>query len=165
MASSISAGTTTSTGLVCTADTSGSLVLQTNNGTTAVTIDTSQRVGIGTTSPGANLEVKGASGQNIYVSYTSGSQLRLKSDSGDSGVGTTGSTPLLFLINNAEVGRFDTSGRLLAGTTTSTYNGHALQYNPGNPAFGGNRALTGGTHVFGGSTQLTIAATFAYDLY
>jgi hypothetical protein len=56
--------------------------------------------------------VKGASGQNIYVSYTSGSQLRLKSDSGDSGVGTTGSTPLLFLINNGEVGRFDTSGNL-----------------------------------------------------
>jgi len=42
MASSISAGTTSSTGLVVTADTSGALVLQTNNGTTAVTLDTSQ---------------------------------------------------------------------------------------------------------------------------
>ena len=89
-------------------------------GTTAVTVDTSQRVGIGTTSPGANLEVKGASGQNIYVSYTSGSQLRLKSDSGDSGVGTTGSTPLLFLINNGEVARFDSSGNLGIGTTSPT---------------------------------------------
>jgi hypothetical protein len=88
-------------------------------GTTAVTIDTSQRVGIGTTSPSGNLEVKGASGQNIYVSYTSGSQLRLKSDSGDSGIGTTGATPLLFLINNAESMRIDSSGNMLVGTTTT----------------------------------------------
>ena len=42
MASSISAGTTTSTGLVCTADTSGALQLAPNNGTTALTLDTSQ---------------------------------------------------------------------------------------------------------------------------
>jgi hypothetical protein len=42
MASSISAGTTSSTALVATADTTGALVLQTNNGTTALTLDTSQ---------------------------------------------------------------------------------------------------------------------------
>jgi hypothetical protein len=42
MASSISAGTTSSTALVATADTSGSLVLQTNNGTTALTLSTAQ---------------------------------------------------------------------------------------------------------------------------
>jgi hypothetical protein len=72
-------------------------------------IDSAGNVGIGTASPSANLEVKGSSGQNIYVSYTAGSQLRLKSDSSNSGVGTTGSTPLLFLMNNGEVGQFDTS--------------------------------------------------------
>jgi hypothetical protein len=38
---------TTSSGLVTSADNSGSLQLATNNGTTAVTIDTSQNVGIG----------------------------------------------------------------------------------------------------------------------
>jgi hypothetical protein len=42
---------TTSSGLVTSADNSGSLQLATNNGTTAVTIDTSQNVGIGTSSP------------------------------------------------------------------------------------------------------------------
>jgi len=94
------------------------------SGTSAFFIGNNSKVGIGTTSPGANLEVKGASGQNIYVSYTSGSQLRLKSDSGDSGVGTTGSTPLLFLINNGEVGRFDTSGNL--GIGTSALSGYKL---------------------------------------
>ena len=76
-------------------------------------------VGIGTNNPGANLEVSGATGQNIYVTYVSGSQLRLKSDSGDSGVGTTGSTPLLFLINNAEKARIDTSGNVGIGTGSS----------------------------------------------
>ena len=117
MTTTINASNSGSGGLVQTADASGILALQTA-GTTAVTIDASQRVGIGTTSPGANLEVKGSSGQNIYVSYTSGSQLRLKSDSGDSGVGTTGSTPLLFLISNGEVARFDTSGNLGINTTS-----------------------------------------------
>jgi len=42
MASSISAGTTSATALVHTADTTGSLVLQTNNGTTALTLSTAQ---------------------------------------------------------------------------------------------------------------------------
>ena len=50
---------TLSNGLVTSADNSGSLQLQTNNGTTAVTIDTSQNVGIGTTSPAAKLQVAG----------------------------------------------------------------------------------------------------------
>lgn len=48
---------TTTTGLVSSADNSGSLQLATNNGTTAVTIDTSQNVGIGTATPGVALEV------------------------------------------------------------------------------------------------------------
>jgi len=42
MASTISAGTSSGTALQVTADTTGSLVLATNGGTTALTIDTSQ---------------------------------------------------------------------------------------------------------------------------
>lgn len=52
MASIISAGTTSGTSLNLSADTSGVLQLATNGTTTAVTIDTSQNVGIGTASPG-----------------------------------------------------------------------------------------------------------------
>lgn len=52
---------TTSSGLVTSADNSGSLQLATNNGTTAVTIDTSQNVGIGTTSPTGKLDVSSSS--------------------------------------------------------------------------------------------------------
>lgn len=48
MASIISAGTTSGTSLNLSGDTSGVLQLATNGSTTAVTVDTSQRVGIGT---------------------------------------------------------------------------------------------------------------------
>ena len=54
MTTTINASTTA--GLVNTADTSGVLALQTA-GTTAVTVDASQNVGIGTASPNARLEV------------------------------------------------------------------------------------------------------------
>jgi len=59
MSCTINASTTA--GLVSTADLSGSLQLQTNSGTTAVTIDTSQNVGIGTTSPASKLHVESSS--------------------------------------------------------------------------------------------------------
>jgi hypothetical protein len=55
--SSISAGTTSGTALVSTGDTTGNLVLQTNGTTTAVTIDTSQNVGVGGTSFGSGAVV------------------------------------------------------------------------------------------------------------
>jgi hypothetical protein len=48
---------TTTNGVAVSGDNSGSLALQTNNGTTAVTITTGQQVGIGTTSPTANTQV------------------------------------------------------------------------------------------------------------
>jgi len=71
---------TTSSGLQVAPDNSGSLQLQTNNGTTAVTIDTSQNVGIGTTSPSQRLHVTSNNGQ-ILAEATGASQnpsLKLK---------------------------------------------------------------------------------------
>jgi hypothetical protein len=50
---------TTTNGVVIQPDNSGSLQLATNSGTTAVTIDTSQNVGIGTSSPDEKLDVNG----------------------------------------------------------------------------------------------------------
>jgi hypothetical protein len=57
MASTIAAGTTSGTAIAIAGDTSGVLQLQTNGTTAAVTIDTSQNVGIGTSSPATKLEV------------------------------------------------------------------------------------------------------------
>ena len=61
MASLISAGTSTNTAVSITGDTTGALALATNNGTTALTIDTSQNVGIGTASPAGQLHLAKAS--------------------------------------------------------------------------------------------------------
>jgi hypothetical protein len=61
----------TSAGLVQTADTSGVLQLQTNSGTTALTIDTSQRVGIGTTSPSTKLNLNATTAPTIITEVTS----------------------------------------------------------------------------------------------
>ena len=63
---------TTTNGVVIEPDNSGSLELQTNSGTTALTIDTSQNVGIGTTSPNAaaKLEASGSGNTRIYATST-----------------------------------------------------------------------------------------------
>jgi hypothetical protein len=58
MASIISAGTTSGTALNMAGDTSGVLQLATNGSTTAVTVDASQNVGIGTTNPSYKLDLR-----------------------------------------------------------------------------------------------------------
>jgi hypothetical protein len=68
MASIVSAGTTSGTALNMSGDTSGVLQLASNNGTTAVTIDTSQNVGIVNTSPVSYF----SSARNLVVGTTSG---------------------------------------------------------------------------------------------
>ena len=80
MASTISAGLTTTTALVYSADTSGVLQLQTNGTTTAVTIDTAQNVGVGVT-PSASWATnwKGVqfSGAGSLFGNTAGNQISL----------------------------------------------------------------------------------------
>lgn len=76
MASVISAGTTSTTALNLSGDTTGVLQLQTNGTTTAMTIDTSQNVGIGTSSPPSdtNLTVLGNFQTGFYRNVTSGAR-------------------------------------------------------------------------------------------
>jgi hypothetical protein len=137
-----------SAGLKSTAGNDGVLILQTTTSggtaTTAVTIDTSQNVGIGTSSPSQKLE--------IYGSQTTPVSIKLRNDNG----ATTGGTSLVFgnyagtdvaylnsqtdgsnfnvkLWNasgylafgaaNQERMRIDSSGNLLVGTTTSPGSG------------------------------------------
>jgi hypothetical protein len=127
---------TTTNGVVIQPDNSGSLVLQTNSGTTALTIDTSQNVGIGTTSPTAlrtkNLEVSSA-GANDGAAVIVGKRgsgiatLRL------TGLDTTVGTDINFNFpNTGDLGFFDrasstnrltidSSGNLAVANTVSGY--------------------------------------------
>ena len=74
MAVTINASTTA--GLVQTADTSGVLALQTA-GTTAITVDASQNVGIGTASPTTKLDNTGSFRSTGATDPTSGTGLEL----------------------------------------------------------------------------------------
>jgi hypothetical protein len=67
MASVISAGTTSGTSLNLSGDTSGVLQLASNGSTTAMTIDTSQNVGIGTASPSRNLSITSSGNTTLQV--------------------------------------------------------------------------------------------------
>ena len=109
MTTIINASTTGTGGLVQTADASGILAFQTA-GTTAVTIDGSQNVGIGTTSPGAKLDVSGNmlfSAVNPFLRFNAG---------GPQVYVTTGNT-LQFSMNGgtSEAMRIDSSGRVGIG--------------------------------------------------
>ena len=93
MASIISAGTTSGTSLNLSGDTSGVLQFQTNGSTTAMTITTAQRVGIGTTTPTTNLQVTGA-GSGTFGAYNDplivkGSDYTLLYVNGTNGVAAT----------------------------------------------------------------------------
>jgi hypothetical protein len=111
------------------ADTSGNLVFQSGGNVTAMTIDSSQNVGIGTSSPLSVFDVVvGASGaRRLLVNYddtlitvkgasntAAPEALRLVADNIRFNTGTTGS--------GTERARIDSSGRVLINTTTADNN-------------------------------------------
>jgi hypothetical protein len=104
LASQINASNSGFGGIVSTGDSSGQLQLQTA-GTTAVTIDTSQNVGIGTSSPSYNLDVVG----NVNGSVTSAVQ--------NSNSGTSGFARFLAIANggNAQFGMTSTGYTAITG--------------------------------------------------
>jgi len=122
MASTINASTTGGGGIISSADSSGVLQLQTA-GTTAVTVDASQNVGIGTASPAAagagyiNLTVNGSTSGFVDVKNTTVTG-RFQANASDFAVNVTGAYPLTFLTSNTERMRIDSSGNLLIGATS-----------------------------------------------
>lgn len=120
MASIVSAGTTSATALNMSADTSGVLQLASNNGTVALTVNTSQNVGIGTSSPTAKLEVYDATtavarvtaGTEIFEIRNTGSEVRLAVVSAD---------PMTFRTSNVEAMRIDSNGNVGVGVTDAGY--------------------------------------------
>ena len=131
MASVISAGTTSGTSLNLSGDTSGVLQLASNGSTTAVTIDTSQNVGIGTSSPSSF-----AATTNLALGTgSSGAALTVFTGTAQTGAvyfadGTTSadryrgaieyshsSNALLFTTDASERMRIDSSGNVGIGGT------------------------------------------------
>ena len=129
MASIINAAT--SGGLVTTADTSGILQLQTA-GTTAVTVDASQKVGIGTTSPAKPLNVVSSATTEVWVESSSTQKAILNLNAGDVSVGMTstynaGGTaarPFIFYNVSTPLLQFDLGKSIaLQGASTATGTG------------------------------------------
>ena len=122
-------------------------------GTAAVVIDSSGRVGIGTTSPGATLAVNGninladtgtgasfiygiKGGNSFYIGVDNSTGSVFGSGTAYSPIIYTGAAaPITFSNSSTERARIDSSGRLLVGTSTSpsasntsvVANGAALQ--------------------------------------
>lgn len=120
MASTINANNTT--GLVSTADTSGILQLQTN-GTTAVTVDDSQRVGIGTTSPSRLLHLNAALPILQFTNPTTGTTANdgtlLYQNGANFTIEQQDSGYINVVTGGTERARIDSSGNLLVGTTSN----------------------------------------------
>ena len=95
-----------------------------NNGSSNIErmrLDSSGRLGIGTTSPSYTLDARGT-----VASTSAGGIQTVLSFASDGIVGTVSNHSLTFFANNAERARIDTSGRLLVGTSTAQ-GGNPLQ--------------------------------------
>jgi len=131
MAVTLNASNSGTGGLSVTSDATGNLAFQTA-GTTAVTVDTSQNVGIGTTSPSVKLQVDAGSAGEVqrynttstapyvgwYVSGTRKAYQQWDASYGwilDSEAASTG---IVFRTQNTERMRIDSSGNLLVKKTS-----------------------------------------------
>ena len=122
MASTINASTSPAA-IVQTADGTGILALQTGN-TTALTIDASQNVGIGTATPARMLDVSKTTGDaSVAITSSTTGQSSLFFADTDINVGMIyyehTNDAMGFRTNDAERMRIDSSGNLLVGLSSS----------------------------------------------
>mgnify|MGYP003644619711 CR=1 FL=1 len=174
MASIINAAT--SGGLVTTADTSGVLQLQTAT-TTAVTVDASQNVGIGTASPTAKTHIVATTtpvfivqSNNVnggYQEFNNGSTAPLYLGFGQTlitGISTSDAAiryanNLIFGVNATERLRIDIGGRLLVGLTSANTNGSNFQVSQG-VTFPATQSASGDANTLDDYEEGYFTATF-----
>jgi len=151
MTASINAST--SSGVVVTSDTSGVLALQTA-GTTAVTINSSQQVGIGTSSPSYTLDITANANASIAIGQSSDDPFvwldrsdggsnrlawRLRESSTRQLVFETGTSATKYGQTFTQAMTLDNSGTLYVGTTTQSSSNTGL--NIGSPSAGSTSTL------------------------
>jgi hypothetical protein len=89
-------------------------------GSTRATVDSSGRVGIGTTSVGANLHVAGSSERVVKIQHTGNTNgLDIGNNTTESFISTVDNKPITVYTNGLERAKIDASGRLLVGTSTA----------------------------------------------
>lgn len=162
MASTLNASTTG--GLVATADTSGVLQLQTGN-TTAVTVDASQNVGVGTAGTlnyNSKFKVYQSANGSAAEIYTGGSnytsKLNLTNDFSGAAIGSVQGN-LVFYASDATVERMriDSSGVFMVGTNVAGGSGGISVFPQG------NGANTAAVVVWNATSTSNVPAVFRYN--
>jgi hypothetical protein len=125
-------------------------------------------VGIGTSSPTQKFEVSGSSTTGARVFGGSGAgflevanstvQTRLQAGASDSFIGNLSNHPLLFITNNTERMRIDSSGNLLVGTTSADAKLYVLSTGAGVVKFRGGASGSD-------NCQIKLAGTQTGDLF
>ena len=105
-----------------------------NADATAITIDSSENVGVGTTSPSQKLDIVGSSA-NIRVAESSGGDLRMNVSGSTGGIGTHSNHDLLFRTNSSERMRIDSAGRVLVGKTSANSTLAGVNFETGGSGF------------------------------
>jgi hypothetical protein len=134
MASTINGTSTGNGGLISTGDDSGILNIQTNENT-AITVDASQNVGIGATTPadalniGTGKKFRATHSASVYQQIFSsssgnfinayGDNFQLTADSGAIYLTTTAAQPMVFQTTNADRMRIDSSGNVIINSSTT----------------------------------------------
>ena len=138
---------TTTNGVVIQPDNSGSLVLQTNSGTTALTIDTSQRA--------------------AFVAGTAALPAITTTGDTNTGIFFPAADAIAFAEGGTESMRIDSSGNLTIGTTdTSNTSGTGIKFLPSNGSSVATMALVGNSSNAGqGSYHLYSTSLSQYQFY
>jgi len=127
--------------------TSDAKVVLLQNDSAAVTIDTDQNVGIGTSSPDGELHVKSAGNADVYVERTSGAKIHLQAQSALGNIGTSSNHDLGLMTNASVRMRITTTGDVLVGTNSAVQGtGHGIKLTSDDRLYMVN-ALTSGEQI------------------